>query len=276
MKHIFFDIDGTLLSGDNTVPKKTIVAIKKLKENGNKVYICTGRTKGYVKLDCIKNLDFDGAIYGCGTHIVLGKEDLIFNSLSANEMEKIKKLLDINNTFCVFEGPDYLYMRYEEKLFHTDEKTKQEFISLLGTQDNFAFKLKSDLGPDLKDFDISYPNITANKFSIYTDTIEERDMLFSSWNDILSPISHNEKVHEIVPKGFSKGNAIRKICSSIGCDIKDTISFGDSANDIDMFRATNISICMGSGFKIAKENASMVTTDFENGIYDACKKMGLI
>lgn len=50
MKYIFFDIDGTILSRENTIPEKTIYALKKLKENGHKIFICTGRTKGYVRL----------------------------------------------------------------------------------------------------------------------------------------------------------------------------------------------------------------------------------
>ena len=47
-KVIFIDVDGTLLDYENRLPESASIAIKKARENGHKVYICTGRSKAEV------------------------------------------------------------------------------------------------------------------------------------------------------------------------------------------------------------------------------------
>ena len=42
-KLVFFDIDGTLLDSEMQVPESTMQALHRLKENGHKIAICSGR-----------------------------------------------------------------------------------------------------------------------------------------------------------------------------------------------------------------------------------------
>ena len=68
-KIMFFDIDGTLLSEKtHSIPESTITALKKAKENGHLIFINTGRTFSLID-NCIKDLDPDGYVCGCGTYI---------------------------------------------------------------------------------------------------------------------------------------------------------------------------------------------------------------
>lgn len=181
-----------------------------------------------------------------------------------------------NDIFCVFEGEEYLFLKHEYELYHSNNIHDERLKEKLSTQFSFAKRLKGDLGDYLKDLDLNKNNISASKFSFYTSCKEIRDGLINYCKDYFYPISHNEYVHEMVPVGHSKGSGITKLLTMNGVDKKDTISFGDSANDIDMFLSTNISVCMGSGSEVAKQNSSMVTTGFKDGIYDACVTLELI
>ena len=71
MKHaVFFDIDGTLLDEHMQIPKSAITAIRKLRDNGDFAFLCSGRTRVniYTK-ELLEDIGFDGIIAGCGTHI---------------------------------------------------------------------------------------------------------------------------------------------------------------------------------------------------------------
>ena len=42
-KIIFLDVDGTLVDYHNRIPDSAVEAIRKARENGHLVYVCTGR-----------------------------------------------------------------------------------------------------------------------------------------------------------------------------------------------------------------------------------------
>lgn len=61
----------------------------------------------------------------------------------------------------------------------------------------------------------------------------------------------------MVPKGFSKGTGILKVCEMLGIDINDTYAFGDSNNDISMLKTVGHAIVMGNGTEEAKRKQTI-------------------
>ena len=47
-KVLFIDIDGTLVSYENAIPRSAIDAVRRARSNGHKVYVCTGRSRAEV------------------------------------------------------------------------------------------------------------------------------------------------------------------------------------------------------------------------------------
>jgi hydroxymethylpyrimidine pyrophosphatase-like HAD family hydrolase len=81
----------------------------------------------------------------------------------------------------------------------------------------------------------------------------------------------------MVPKGYSKGTGILKVCEILGKDVRDTFAFGDSPNDIEMLKTAGISIVMGNGDPYVKTLADYVTTSVEkDGIWTACRHFEII
>ena len=68
-KAAFFDIDGTLWDSCNEIPESTVEAIRKLRENGNLAFLCSGRTRAYIQNPSLLEIGFDGIVSGCGTMI---------------------------------------------------------------------------------------------------------------------------------------------------------------------------------------------------------------
>ena len=68
MKVLFFDIDGTLLDHSGRMPYSTSEALKKAKEKGNQLIVCSGRSKCAVK-QLIETFSFDGCICSAGAYV---------------------------------------------------------------------------------------------------------------------------------------------------------------------------------------------------------------
>ena len=61
MKYVFFDIDGTIRGKSREITKRNREAICKLRENGHKAFLCTGRAPVSITQD-ILDVGFDGVI----------------------------------------------------------------------------------------------------------------------------------------------------------------------------------------------------------------------
>ena len=79
---------------------------------------------------------------------------------------------------------------------------------------------------------------------------------------------------DLTIKGISKATGIRYFMDMFGLD--QFMAFGDSLNDVEMFKHADISVAMGQGNEKLKQMATYVTDTIENdGIYKACQHFQL-
>lgn len=71
-KVIFLDVDGTLVDYEGHIPKSAAAAIRRAREKGHKVYICTGRSRAEV-YSGIWEIGLDGMIGGNGSFETAGE-----------------------------------------------------------------------------------------------------------------------------------------------------------------------------------------------------------
>ena len=70
MSIIFFDIDGTVMDLDGTIPPSAVTAVRRLRQAGHHCVINTGRPR--LALDPqLMDMDFDGLVCSCGQYIQL-------------------------------------------------------------------------------------------------------------------------------------------------------------------------------------------------------------
>ncbi len=257
-KAAFFDIDGTILDYNNHIPASTIDGIHKLQAKGNYAFLCTGRSRAFVKDEALLNIGFDGIISGCGTMIEFHDEVLYYKKL---DMELIKKTLAFfkeNRIAVVMEGRYHMYV--DETDFGGDA---------------FVARLRSELGEELLPITGSEADWEASKFSCvtkYADMSAARPVLEQDYELMI----HDSTVMEVVPKDCSKGTGILKVCEKLGIAVEDTYAFGDSVNDLPMFETAGHSIAMGNGAPYVKQQASYVTDSLhDDGIYHALEHFSL-
>lgn len=258
-KAVFFDIDGTLWDDKLVIPDSTREAIRLLQENGHYAFICTGRTKAFVRDPRLLGLGFDGMIAGCGTYIEYKGEELYYTRI---DRQKIKETLPVLRKYKmrpILEGKVYLYL---------DDADFAE--------DPYGKNLIRDMGEFRKQIVGNEDNWEVSKFSvsgidgIYQQALEE----LKGQYDFLV---HGPWAIEFIPVGFSKASGIQKTCELLGIRQEDTYAFGDSVNDLEMLRYVAHGIAMGNGTDEAKAAADYVTAGIkEDGIFKGLQHYGLI
>ncbi len=257
-KAAFFDIDGTILDHKNNIPQSTIDGIHKLQKNGNYAFLCTGRTRAYVRNPALLEIGFDGIISGCGTMVELQGETLFYKKLEHSLVKDTIAFLKEQRSAVIMEGRYRLYADPDD--FEGDL---------------YLAKLREELGEKLLPLTGSEADWEVSKFSCTTEKIDMescRNYLSANYELLI----HDIPVMEVVPKGCSKGTGILNVCERLQIPLEHTYAFGDSANDLPMFAVAGHSIAMGNATQLAKQQASYVTDDLHNdGIYHALEHFGL-
>jgi len=71
----------------------------------------------------------------------------------------------------------------------------------------------------------------------------------------------------LTARGADKGVALRVACQDLGIDPREVVAFGDAENDIQMFRAAGTSFAMGQASEVVKAAATAVTApNTEDGV----------
>ncbi len=260
---VFFDVDGTLYDCGQPVVESTRQAIASLRANGHLAFVCSGRGRLMVPDEPILELGFDGVMAGCGMYAEY-KEKCLFEELMSEEL--IRWTLSVMDEYpCqyIMEGSEYIYYNPKRLAKYGPDWYIHEIL-----------RQHANRFVEVGELD----KIKASKWGLQCHGSEQiNEELIERLRERYQMLCHLSGVAEAVPTGYSKGKGIERLCKQLGISMENTISFGDSCNDIDMLRATKLGIVMGNGTDVAKKEADYITEPMrEDGIWKALCKFGLI
>ena len=107
-KLLLFDVDGTLIDYDGTLPESTKRAISKARENGHLAVIVTGRSRSHIE-EPILDIDFDGMIGGNGAYIELDNKVIKDETIQVEDVKRIVDYLNQHHLEYYIEANDGVY-----------------------------------------------------------------------------------------------------------------------------------------------------------------------
>lgn len=228
---VISDLDNTLLTAKDGIPKYNIEMIEKFQKLGGRFTVATGRSTESVSryLNEI-NLNAPAITYN-GAVIYDFENNRILSRFTLPE--KVKEILEILlnhfpnigceimcdnfRTYVVNEN-DYVYWHLvDEKLSYVNTplcQIKNNWIKILFADNNSELlKVKKFCEENIKCDEIEF---------VMTNTI----------------------YFEIMPKGITKGNALKILCDLTKTQISNTIAIGDYYNDIEILKNAGLSVCV--------------------------------
>ena len=256
VKIIFFDVDFTAFDHVHFMVRPlTMYALRKLKQAGYKLCICTSRSFDEMKAIDRQFIEIMDAIITLAGGLTFIGNEVEANILDQQQLREIITCLQNNNIiyrYATSDGNGYL-------------NQTNDYI-------NDFFYQYYHMVPDVK----AYENeniVQIMYYPINQEFIHEK--LQSLVGDfVVKPMRLS---NEIASKNVDKGQAIRRVLTKFGLTSNQAMAFGDSENDIEMFKEVGFSVCMDSGEEIAKEHANYVCEgQDEDGIYNTFVKNGFI
>ena len=257
IKAIFFDVDGTLLSFEtHKMPPSTLDALHRLREQGIKLFICTGRHPCMVEyLNDI--FPFDGVVAFTGQYCALNGEVLYHNPLPSTVVEALAKAAGAGGFSCIYFAGDEIFVLDHGPFYHFFRK-----------------------GFDLPESPIR-PLAHTLTVPIYQVVIalteeEERQKLRPFAPD-LNVARWHPAFLDILPEGGGKDVGMQVLMDHLGIAREEVMAFGDGANDLPMLRHAGIGVVMGSATDEVKALGDYVTDSADgDGIANALAHFGLI
>lgn len=277
-KLIFLDIDGTISDIMGIMPESAKLAIRRARENGHGVCICTGRGKGELYPWLLK-MDFDGYICGAGGYVEWKQNVVYANYMSTELLEKMGTLLVDRGIFTVFEGTACNYVHIDQK--EMNDEFMNGMKALVKDQDRMIL-------PDpvvVSDWkEMQQVNKCCYRSRIYDKPGVDK-LLAEGLDDGCGKMSVVEyrwnvdesKAGEISLQGVHKAHGMELLLQYLHMNREDTIALGDSMNDYEMLQFAGTGVAMGNAQEELKQVADLVTSDIhEDGLYRAFEKLQLI
>ena len=261
MKLFFFDIDGTIIDCPNKIyvpTEKTISALKQLKAQGHKVFICSGRP--YYFLDSsLKTSLFDGFVNSNGA--IIREDDKILHK-DVFPKKYILKFMEYAKKYhfsLMLEDQDDYY------IYNGDCPCLAKFAKMY----NIPFD-ESKLNDEVLDK-------TIMKMSIYFHDMENFDISWMKEFPTLRARYLKFGAFDIDSNVINKGTAVKFLQEYHHVKDEDLYAFGDGENDIEMLEACQNSVSMGVANELVQSKAKYHTLDVAHeGVYDFLKKAKLV
>lgn len=261
-KLFFFDIDGTLIEcekGIYEIQKNTQDALDKLKDNGNDVFLATGRCKCFI-VDGVMKYPFSGYVTCNGTYVEYNGNVIYKKVVPSEAIQKTHELCLRKNMAYYFESNDKIYVLNKNNSRHLEFKDK--------------WGMKDEIIADQYDMNSVETYIGMVVVNSEED-IEEMIETLSPYFDIQR---HQFGLSfDLTLKGESKAKGIKKLVEAIHSNMDSTVAFGDGKNDLEMLKEVGIGIAMGNAHVDTKAQADYVTDSVDkNGIVKALEHFSFI
>lgn len=262
----FFDIDGTLAWQDpklaqelpegerdlSPYPNETVAqAIRTFVANGNKAFICTGRT-----LSCIHpkllELPWAGVVCLAGGYAELEGRIVRNAAINPGLLQRLAPYLEQSGEVIRFEGLDRVVrMSADAPETYGYARTVGDAVAKLKHYSAYKILMSTELADRIAQDKEIEPLLCFNELEL--------------------------EVTEISPRECTKRTGIQAVLGALGPNHGTVYGIGDASNDVALMETVDVGIAMGNAPDFLKEKADYVTDSFDHdGVATALEHFGLI
>ena len=256
IKAIFFDIDGTLVSfKSHTVPESARRAIARLREQGVKVFIATGRLMKHVAI--VNDIEVDGYITVNGGYCITSAGEVIFES--AFPRATVERVIDLSEQY----GFDLNVMTHKDMYVSSMGERVKKIASMINIMPTVAdVRAIAATQPVVQ----MCPYISRELEQVIMPLLP--DCVGSRWIETFMDLN---------VRGVDKSLGIQQVMSYYGLTMAEAMAFGDGGNDLPMVRDAAVGVAMGNACDELKAVADYITSSVdEDGVSRALEHFGLI
>lgn len=267
IKLVAIDLDGTLLNSQKELSTENKEMIRKVKEAGVKVVLCTGRPlKAVLHLLDALNLresgDFAVTYNGGLVQRTDSGETLHQVTMTKDDAQDIYHMTQQLNLPCNFIDLDKIY----------EPPYPEGRPSLYPHQMKFLETEPIDMNglPD---------ELTINKIVVHTETEildEAIPDIPASFYERFSVMKSHPYMLEFMHKEADKGKGLKQLTKLLEIEPHEVMALGDEENDLQMIQFAGTGVAMGNASDKIKDEAQFVTKAAdEHGVAYALKKFVL-
>jgi len=244
---VVVDLDGTLISRDGDVDPHVINEFKRIKGLGVNVIVATGRLTMAAR-DFARKIESDLPIISCNGALIesMDGEILFTMPLSKKILWDVIRMLNLVPGFSphFFTPYKMLALRMSEVLKFYMNYVKEEVMVARDLSEIFKERmiLKVLLLAET-------PRLVDRYLPFFKSYLKEKAYVARSFPTYV----------EIVNPKANKGVALEWLIKKLGYDLSDVMAFGDSENDVELFKRVGIPIAVANADPLLKKYARYVT-----------------
>ena len=264
---LFLDLDGTLLDDRKEITSGNRKALEEALERGHGVIITTGRPLKSAMAQARKlGLDKPGCFLIAYNGAVIydwEKQEQIF--ARTLEIPTVLEVFDyVNQKGVHIQTYDTWDVLVEKRC---DDAAVRRYCDMIVMEHRVMNDVHTDLTEEpvkclVIDYDDRTGPLAVEKW-LKEEMAEKVDCFFSC-----------DAYLEVVPKGMSKGEAVKMLCQMMGVPIENAVAVGDAANDLSMIEMAGIGVAMANGTAEVNAVAQYITQRDNNhdGIAEVVEK----
>ena len=247
---VLTDMDNTLLKVPNGIPEINIKKINEYGSKGGHVTCCTGRSVDAVR-HFTDEVHFSAPGITCNGAVIYDfteNKPVFQMTVTDNIFPLVRQIMDafpgIGVEFHNCDGIFSPQVNDQVKSHCADEFIPYYEVTFEEIRNVIFNKVL-----------LAAPEETINRLMEYIDSHRDNDPLYADFD-----FAHSSTIYyEVLPRGVSKGFAVKKLAEIMGIDIANTIAIGDYFNDIDMFNASGYTISVADAIEEIRNITDMTT-----------------
>ncbi len=248
-KLLVLDVDGTLI-GHGAFPTPCVLeAVVKAKAKGVIVALGTGRASEAC-YHLFRQLELDGLhiVFDGAAVIEWPSNDIIFlQALPPRATQRLVELSRQYNLFLEIYAHDFYFIENDNELAE-HQRQKLQINSLVTDLISLVGRVKVVKGQLLA---------TSKEEKERADIVTEEMKSFCKISWSLDP-TNNIYFGNAVARTVSKGGALHQVADYLGIDLEQTLTIGDSYNDLGIFKVAGTKVAMGHAPDSLKELADWI------------------